>query len=251
MTTIALGLATKIKVVQPGNRVDLATRDRIETILHTCRKAEVDQIRQVLLEQVDYGKGSKGRHQRRAFVADVASVLNGLNDRRIRRWPTDAAFFEFADQAGLGVAALGLGEVLLWLDALGGHLLILLHRRQHLLLIIERGGGIVAALDIRTQEARKRDNLARRGEHGGATIARRRTDAHVGAHAFGVFHLRCHGAFPDQFVQTQLVGVEFIAHLLRRAEGLTRRPDGFVSFLGVFRPTAIDTGLVWQVFLAI
>ena len=59
-------------------------------------------------------------------------------------------------------------------------------------------------------------------------------DSHHDAQFPGVGHLRCDGPFPDQFKESELIVIEFVAKGFRDAESISCGTDRFVSFLGIF-----------------
>ena len=247
----AARLLAEVEIVQPRNRVGLAARDGVETILHAGGETEIHQVREVLFQQIDHGEGGEGRHQSGTLRTHVAPVLDRLDDGGIRGRASNAALLKFTNEAGFGVPPLGLGEVLLRFDPFCAHGLALVHGWQDFLLIVQGGGRIVAALHIGPQKAREGDDFARGGEHSLTARAGGGTDAHVGAHAVGVLHLRGDGTGPDQLVQAQLVGVQFVAHLPGGAKGLTGGANRFVRLLGILRTTAVDPWLVRQILGAV
>ncbi len=70
-----------------------------------------------------------------------------------------------------------------------------------------------------------------------------------GALDLGRLHLAGDGALPDQVVEAELVGIEILAHLGRRAEEIGRA-DGLVGFLRVLRLGRVDARLLRQVAFA-
>ena len=126
------------------------------------------------------------------------------------------------------------------------------HRRQVDLAIGQLGLGVVLALDVGPQVAGELDDLARGGElrlpAGPVAAAGRGADQpNLGARAGGVGHLRGHRALPDQVVEAELVAGQRAGRLVRGAERLTGRPDGFVGLLGVLHLALVATRLVGHV----
>ena len=68
--------------------------DLVEVVLHPRRELVVDELREVLLEQLDDGEGEELRHERLALLAHVAAVEDRPHDRRVRRRTADAALLE-------------------------------------------------------------------------------------------------------------------------------------------------------------
>ena len=77
-------LATEVEVVQPVGPLFVAGRDLVEFVLHRRGEVVVDQPAEVLLEQSGDGERHPRRNQRAALLVDITTVLNGLDDRRIR-----------------------------------------------------------------------------------------------------------------------------------------------------------------------
>ena len=97
-------LAAEVEVVEPVGASLLAGGDRVELVLHRGGEVVVDQPAEMLLQQPDHGERHPRRHQRAALLVHVAAVLDGLDDRRVRRRPADAQILERLDQRRLGVA---------------------------------------------------------------------------------------------------------------------------------------------------
>ena len=247
---VAVGDA-EVELRQPRLHVGRARGDVVELLLHAGGERVVHQVGEVLLEQGDDGEGREARHQCRALLPDVATVLHRRDDRRVRRRTADAELLEALDQRGLGEAGRRLGLVTCGLERLGHHRIALGHDRQHALLVLERLVGIVGALDVGTEEAREEDRPSRGGEDRLLGVRRRRDQPHLHRLATGVGHLRRDGALPDQLVQPELRGVQLAGDLVGGPERVTRRADGLVRLLGVLHLVLVTAGGVGQVVLAV
>ncbi len=202
----------------------------------------------MLLQQPDHREGQPGRHQRGALLVDVAAVEDGADDRGVRRRPADLALLELADQRRLGVAGRRLRLVARRPERGRRHRVALVEGRQPGLAVVGVAL-VVAALDVRLEEAVEGDHPARGGEDhvlagrgGAAEPDRDRT-------ALGVGHLRGDGAHPDQLVEPELLPRE--PGLRRGAEVLTGRPDRLVGLLGVLDLRGVGARLVRDVLGAV
>src|SRR4029077_6698736 len=100
------------------------------------------------------------------------------------------------------------------------------------------------ALDVRAQEAGKRDRLAGGGELSVAPAGRDRAESHLHALAARVGHLRRDRALPDQVVQAELVPAQLVAHVVRRAERVAGGAYGFMRFLRVLHTARVRPRLI-------
>ena len=151
---------------QVRDHLAITTGDLVEILLHPRSEPVVDQVGEILFQQSDRRKGGERRNQGRSLLPDVPAILNRGDDRRVRGGATDAQFFETLDQGGLGVTSRRLGGVAFRFDLLDSELVTLRHRRQAALLILQLGIGVIGTLDVGSQEAGERDDLARGGELG-------------------------------------------------------------------------------------
>ena len=94
----------EVEGVQPLFGFTLAARDRVERFFHHRGELVVDEVAEVALEQLHLGEGRPRGNERASLLEDVVAPEDRLDDRRVRRRATDAAFLELLDQAGLGVA---------------------------------------------------------------------------------------------------------------------------------------------------
>jgi hypothetical protein len=126
-------------------------------ILHGRRELIVDQVGEVAFQQVHDGEGPKGRHQRLALLPDVATAVDRLHHRRVRRRSPDAEVFQLLDQRRLAVAIGGLGVVALG-RRVGDHdAVALIQRRQDPLLVGQLGLGVVSSFDVGAAKAGELD----------------------------------------------------------------------------------------------
>ena len=68
--------------------------------------------------------------------------------------------------------------------------------------------------------------------------------------ALGIFHLRCHGALPNQLIKLKFLSIQLTRKLARGCKGFTSRTNRFVCFLRVFHLAVITTRARCRVFLA-
>ncbi len=166
---LALG-ATEVEVVQPRNGFALTTGDGVEFILHPGGEVIVDEIREVVLEQMDHRDGGESRNQGLTLVPDIAAILDRLDDGGVGRWSADAARLEFLDQSRLGVSRRRLSGVIGGIDPFDTGVLPGGEPRQDFLLIGDLGARIVGTLDIGAEKAGEVDDLARGSEDRSAVI---------------------------------------------------------------------------------
>ena len=242
---------TEVEVGQPLHPVALPGGDAVEVVLHLRGEAVVDQPGEVLLEQADNREGGERRHQRSSALEDVAAVLDRAEDRRIGRRPSDAQLFQRLDEARLGVASGRVRRVRLRLDAGGLDRLSLLHRWQPALAVVALGLLVVGFLDVRTQEAGERDDLAARAELGDLFGGAGAHDPHADGVSRRVAHLRGDRALPDQLIETELVAAQLAAHLTRRAETIAGGADRLVRLLRVLHLALVTTRRIRDVLGAV
>ena len=162
---------TEVETVKPLGAILVTCGDGVELVLHGGREVVVDELAKVVFHQADDGEGDPGRHERVAAREHVAAVLDGLDDRRIRRRAADAQVFHLLHQAGLGVARRRIGGVAVRGDFLGTELVALVQVREAslrllaalALAILGLGGGIGKRF-VRLEEAREGDGAAGGGE---------------------------------------------------------------------------------------
>ena len=167
---------------------------------------------------------------------NVATVLDGGDDRRVGRRTTDTALFHLFHQAGFGITRRRLGEVLgrVELDQL--QRVALGHVRQHI--IIARLGDLRhhtgVAVELEDTALGTQLEVACAHADGSRQVLRRQ-------------HLASQELAPDQLVEALSVALH-AAQLGRRGVGV-RRTNRFVSLLCAFL-AAVDVWLLRQVGLA-
>ena len=92
----------KIEFAQPLATVAFTTSDFVEFFFDDGGELVVDDAREVLREQTHDGKRSPARHERLTLFPYISAVHDDLQDVGVRRWPTDAEFFEFFHQRWFG-----------------------------------------------------------------------------------------------------------------------------------------------------
>ena len=143
------GLATfalaEVEATQPRLSFLGTVCDAIEVVFHTRREGVVDEVREVALHDVYDGEGRERRNQRRALFPDVPAILDGPDDRGIRRRTTDSELLEPLHQRSFGVASRRRRGVTLDFERAGGSGSITLGQRWQPTLICVFFG--VAILD--------------------------------------------------------------------------------------------------------
>ncbi len=230
-------VTAEVEIVEPVGALLVARRDLVELVFHRRGEAVVDEPAEMLFQQTGDGERDPRGHQSAALLVHVAAVLDGLDDRRVRRRAADAQLLEGLDQRGLGVARRRVGGV-----AVGGELeglqpLPLGEVRQPALGVVGLAAGqLVHRFHVGLEEAGERDGAPARGEHD-VSAALRTTrpagDPQAQRGAARVGHLRGHRALPDQLVEPEFVAVELATHRVRGRERLTGGPDRLVRLLGV------------------
>ena len=212
----------------------MARRDLVELVLHRRGESVVDQPPEVLLEQAGNGERHPRRHQRAALLVDVAAVLDGLDDRPVRRRPADAQFLERLDQRRLRVAGRRRGVVTVGCQLLGIDTLALCQVGQPALGVVGLTACLlVEALDVGLEETGERDGAATGAENHLLARACGARDPQRQRRAARIVHLRGHRALPDQLVEPELVGVQLTVQLARRLEHIAGRADRLVRLLRV------------------
>ena len=214
-----------VKAAQHGAVIGPAVLDLVELILHRGGELDVDDVVELVDHQVGDGDAEARRAQAAPVLDDVFAVEDDRDGRGIGARPADAALLHRPDQARLGVARRGLGEVLLRVDAAvfgavagaqGGQLAAVL--------VVAR---LVEALLIEGEEAREGDALA-----GGAELPVGAGQGGGGGVEHGVAHLAGQEARPDQLVEPELVWRQAAPEAVG-VEGGVARADGLVGVLGV------------------
>src|SRR5690606_25451458 len=227
-------LPAEVEPRQPAGALVVAAGDPVELVLQRGGEVVVYQALEVAFHQSDDRERDPGRHERGALLPHVAAVLDGLDDRRVRRGAPDAQLLELADQRGLAVAGGRRRRVAVRVELGGRQALALGQLRKALLLVVGLAALLgVDGLDVRLEETGEGDRAARRGEHALLTTGGRAGDLHRHRGALRVRHLRRDGPLPDQLVEPELVGLQLARDLTRGAEHLTGGPDRLVRLLGV------------------
>ncbi len=209
-----------------------AARDGIEFILHGGREAVLDVAVEVLGEEAVYDLADVGRYEAPVVHLDVFAVLQGRDDRRIRRGAADSVFLERLDQGGLAVARRRLGEVLSGSQVEQIDRIAFVQRRQGVVLLVALGivGPFLIDRDV--------PGLDQRRAGGAQQVPIRPVGPrqHVGGYRVenGQRHLRGYGPLPDERVQAVLIVVD-LALDVRRRDCRGGRPDGLVRLLRVLR----------------
>ena len=76
--------------------------DAVEIIFHASGELVVDEVREVTFHHIDDRERSERRNQSRALLPHIAAVLDGADDRCVRRWSPDLELLQSLDQRGLG-----------------------------------------------------------------------------------------------------------------------------------------------------
>src|SRR6184192_985330 len=231
-------LAKRLEEV-PDDRdpLDFTCGDPVEVLLHAHREAGVHDLGEVLVQEIGHDEADILRHESAAFLADVLTVHEGRDRRRVRRGPADPEFFEGLDKRRLGEARRRLREVLRRVEAQQLELLAGLHlgERRDLLL------GLVGRFEVRAEESIEQDAAAVRSQK---VLARLDVEARV-LKARGR-HLRRDRPLPDQRVELELVRLEEPFHAVRRAREI-RRTDRLVRLLRALRACLVVTRLLERV----
>ena len=175
-----------------------------------------------------------------AFHFHIFAEQQGLDDRRIRRWPADAVFLQRLHQRRFGEARRRLGEVLVGVDAVQRNAIAGLHRRQLAAFVIVLVLLVLAFL-VHGEEAR----IDHRRAAGAEAVVAARRQIHRHGVQRGRHHLRGDRALPDQFVQAALVVAKEAADLGRRAQR-GRGTHGFMRFLRVLGFGLVEVWFVGQ-----
>ena len=209
----------------------LALFDGVQLFFHVGREADVDDLGEIFLQQIDDDDAQFRRDELFILLFDVIAVLDGIHDGRIRTRPADTLFFQRLDQAGFG-------EMLLRRDGL----------------VVDDGMGrnmgqlsqrlVLLGVFVEFRKALEQDFVACSPQFVAAAVD---DDGHV--FRFDRFHLAGQEAVPNECIQAQLIAGQEFRHLVRR-QFQRRRTDGFMRILtGLFG--LVDAGLVGDVFFAV
>ena len=248
---------TEVEVRQPRHQLLGPAGDLIEIVFHPRREGVVDEVREMLLEQVDHRERLERRHESGALLPDVLTILDHLDRRGIGRGSANTEFLKPLDQRCLGEAGRWLGLVAMALDVAGRQRIALGQRRQLPFLLL----GLVTLVtvdDVGEPKSLVRDDRAAGGELGIAPAERfgagcgrtderqrrarrgiRRAEPNGDGLAGGVVHLRGDGALPDELVDLGVVGVDLAGDVLGGAEAIAGRPNGLVGLLRVLHLVGI------------
>ena len=237
------GGIAKVEAGEPLRAVLVALSDLVELVLHRGGEVVIHQRVEVVLHQPDDRKRHPRRHQGVAAGHHVTAVLNGLDNRGVRRRAPDAEVLHLLDQAGLVVARRRVGGVAVGSDLHRGQDVSLAHLRQVRLVVLGIGVG--------AQPARERDRAAGGGELDLLARGRLARDRDLHRGAAGVFHLGGDGALPNQLVELELLGVERVGQLPGGGKALASRANRLVRLLGVLRLARIRARLRGDVVRAV
>ena len=222
---VGIGIA-EVEAGEPLGAVLRAAGDLVEFVLHGRGEFVVDEGVEILLHEPDDGKRDPGRNKGVTARGDVAAVLNGLDDRRVRRRASDAEFFHLLHQAGLGVACRRVGGVAVGSDVAGGQGVALGQLRQVLVVFVLR-------VRIGAEPTGEGDGAAGGGQLDILAGGRLARDGSGDGRAAGVFHLGGDGALPNELVELELFGIQGAGELAGGGETLACRADRLVGLLGV------------------
>ena len=169
---------------------------------------------------------------------DIFAIFQGLNDRRVGRWTTDAVIFQRLDQAGFRVAWRRFGEVLLAAN----------FGQVDRIALVEFGQAVVL-FGLRVLVDLEKAGLDQ-GRAGGAEGCR--ADVEFGADRVvdGRNHLAGHCPVPDQLVEPVLI-LGQVPLELDRCQFCRGRTDGLMGFLRVLGLRLVEVGLFRHDILAI
>src|ERR1700733_11959240 len=208
----------------------LAARHGVELIFHRGGEAIVDVLVKMLAQEAVDDLADVGGREAAIINLHVFAIAQRGDDRGIGRRPADAVLLERLDQRSLGEARRWLGKMLLRLYAEQLHYIADLHRRQHLIAFIV--GRIVAAFLIDGDVSRFDQRRAVGAQYMalGPIGARQHVDRDRIEQR--VRHLAGDGAFPDQRIELELIGLEVTLNVGRDDAG-RGRANGLVCFLRV------------------
>ncbi len=243
--------AAEVEPGEPRHRVLLAAGDVVEVVLHGRGEAVVDQPGEVLLQQSDHREGDPGRDEGAALLPHVPAVLDGRDDRGVRRRAAHPLLLERLDQAGLGVPGGWRRGVVLRLELPHVEHGAGRQPRQPAVPGVEVAVGVVAALDVGSQEARKGNRRPAGGELGVLAGRGDAAESQRDRLSAGVGHLAGDGALPDQLIKSELLGGDLRAQLPGGAEAVSGGPDRLMGLLRVLHLLGIDPGGVRDVLRAV
>ena len=242
------------ELVEQRHPFHLARRDGVERILHPRGEVVIDVRREVLGQEAAHDLADVRRGEAAALDVDVLAVAQRRDDRCVGRGAADAVFLERLHQRGLREARRRLREMLGRGHAHELDLVALRHRRQYVIRVVLHD--IVHALLVHRNVAGFDQRRTVGAQHGAlrAVGGARRATAGQELHRHGVEdggrHLARDGALPDERVEPELVGFQFLFDIRGHDAGVGR-PDRLVRLLRALRLGAIDPRLFGESLLAV
>ena len=244
---------TEVEAVEPVCPVLRAGRDLVELVLHGRGEVVVHQRGERRLEQADDGECDPAGHQGTAPRVDVAAILDGLDDRRVRRRAPDTEVLHLLHQRRLGVAGGRIRGVAFGGDVRDGQVVALVQPRELLLGVVRHVAAVRLAghLHIGLEETGERDGAAGCGELARRAVVGGSGDGHLHRGSPCIRHLGGDGALPDQLVELELLGVQLTVQLARRGESLASGADGLVRLLRILGLPGVLTRRIRDVVAAV
>ena len=168
----------------------LVAGNLIEAVFHLGGEVVVHQLAEVGFQTVGDNLTHFFSVEATDFNTDVATILNGRNDRRIGRRTTDPAFFQLFNQRGLTETGRRLGEVLCRNQIDKRQLVTFINRRQRSVFIAftQRWHHFSPAIEAQNTTARLQAEITRADGQRRGVVFRRR-------------HLTGDKLAPDQLIQ--------------------------------------------------
>ena len=236
------GKAAVIEVAEHLLPRELTLTHIVQLLLHLGGELQIGDVGEVLLHPRRHRLAEVGNEEVLALLLHIAALQNGGDGGCIGGGTTDAIFLHGADQGRLGIMGRGLGKVLGRLKALQRQAIPLIEvgqGRLFLLLVL-----VVAALLIHGGVTRELQTAG-----AGAEAMLLGADLHAEGIIYGVLHLTCQKAAPNEAIELILLRGQVGADALG-GQGNITGTDGLV---GILRPTLglILTGLGGIVALAV
>eukprot|EP00467_Chlorarachnion_reptans_P022954 CAMPEP_0114529042 /NCGR_PEP_ID=MMETSP0109-20121206/24595_1 /TAXON_ID=29199 /ORGANISM="Chlorarachnion reptans, Strain CCCM449" /LENGTH=569 /DNA_ID=CAMNT_0001711361 /DNA_START=549 /DNA_END=2253 /DNA_ORIENTATION=+ len=234
---------------QQGLAVFLAPRDGVKLLLHFRREFVVNQVLEHVMEVRGDQTAAVRRDELFPLNVDVPAVAKGLQDRRVRRGPSDPKFLQALDERGLAVSARGFGLVFDERRGVDSRSIAFAEGDRLVLvraLVIPRAPPAAVRIPPQMRVPRIHHHAVARPEGEvdrlvGAVrplVAPRPGQRDGDPVGDGVRHLRRQGPLPDQPVQAVLVRTPgegpAVAEEVRRLRDVDRA-DRLVRLLGVLR----------------
>ena len=220
---LELLLKVAVEVAQQAFPVHLAGLHLVQPLLHGGGEGGIHDVGEFVLHQAGDHLPQGSGAEVPALLHHVLPVQDGGDGGGVGGGAADALLLQGLDQRGLGVAAGGLGEVLVGLEGLqlqGLPLLQIgqggLERLLLLVLPLHVHGGVAGELEGRVGGP---EGVSRGGH----------LDGHAVVHGGG--HLAGQEAAPDELVELILLGGEGLLDVLR-GQVHVGGPDGLVGVLG-------------------